>query len=58
MPPRRAGADDATAHGGPPGAGAAAGAPQPGFRYLDTAGAPLTDPAQLERVRAPAIPPA
>lgn len=29
-----------------------------GFRYLDTAGAPLTDPAQLERVRALAIPPA
>ncbi|MYT82444.1 hypothetical protein YW3DRAFT_05837 [Streptomyces sp. MnatMP-M77] len=29
-----------------------------GFRYLDTADAPLTDPAQQERVRALAIPPA
>ncbi|MFJ6700564.1 DNA topoisomerase IB [Streptomyces sp. NPDC091272] len=29
-----------------------------GFRYLDTAGAPLTDASHLERVRALAIPPA
>ncbi|MFJ3439207.1 DNA topoisomerase IB [Streptomyces cyaneofuscatus] len=29
-----------------------------GFRYLDTAGQPLTDPSRLEQVRALAIPPA
>ncbi|MGW2486014.1 DNA topoisomerase IB [Streptomyces sp. NPDC001606] len=29
-----------------------------GFRYLDTAGRPLTDPAQLARIRALTIPPA
>jgi DNA topoisomerase IB len=29
-----------------------------GFRYADTAGRPLTDPAQLARIRAPTIPPA